>query len=107
MIDSVAEGVDEGQVTVEVRNGTNTAGAAAKLGEMLSAKGYEVIGVGNTDDATIYPETLVVYTNSEAEGAAKAVVSDMGSGRVVNGGDFYSSEADIIAIIGQDWMPVQ
>ncbi len=107
MIDSVAEGVDAGQVTVEVRNGTNTAGAAAKLGEMLSAKGYEVIGVGNTDDATIYPETLVVYTNSEAEGAAKAVVSDMGSGRVVNGGDFYSSEADIIAIIGQDWMPVQ
>lgn len=106
-IDSLAEGVDSGEVSVEVRNGTNTAGAAARLGEMLEGLGYEVIGVGNTGDSTIYPETLIVYTNAESEGAAKAVVQDMGSGRVVNGGDFYSSEADIIAIIGQDWMPVQ
>ena len=93
-------------VTVEVRNGTSTAGAAAKLGEFLSGSGYEVIGVGNTDDGTIYPETLVVYTDQGSEGAAKAIVEDMGSGRVVNGGDFYSSQADVIAIIGLDWMPV-
>lgn len=106
-IDSVAEGVESSEFTVEVRNGTNTAGAAARLGEMLQGFGYEVIGVGNTDDGTIYPETLIVYTNSASEGAAKAVVQDMGSGRVVNGGDFYSSDADIIAIIGQDWMPVE
>ncbi len=105
-IDSAAESVVPADVTVEVRNGTNTAGAAARLGEMLEGLGYQVLGVGNTDDGTIYPETLIVYTNSASEGAAKAVVADMGSGRVVNGGDFYSSEADIIAIIGQDWMPV-
>lgn len=105
-IDSAAENVDASEVTIEVRNGTNTAGAAARLAESLEAQGYQILGVGNTDDGTIYPETLVVYTNSESEGAAKAVVADMGSGRVVNGGDFYSSEADIIAIIGQDWMPV-
>lgn len=105
-IDSAAQSVDSSEVTVEVRNGTNTAGAGARLGEMLQERGYEVIGVGNTGDDTIYPETLIVYTNAESEGAAKAVVQDMGSGRVVNGGDFYSSDADIIAIIGQDWMPV-
>ena len=105
-IDSTAEGVDPDMVTVEVRNGTNTAGAAAKLGEMLAGYGYEILGVGNTDDGTIYPETLIVYTNGESEGAAKAIVAEMGSGRVVNGGDYYSSDADVIAIIGLDWMPV-
>ncbi len=105
-IDSAPENVNASNVTVEVRNGTSTAGAAAKLGEFLSGSGYEVIGVGNTDDGTIYPETLVVYTDQGSEGAAKAIVEDMGSGRVVNGGDFYSSQADVIAIIGLDWMPV-
>lgn len=107
MIDSSAESVATDSVSVEVRNGTNTAGAAARLGEMLTAHGYDVIGVGNTDDGTIYPETLIVYTKSGSEGEAKAVLRDMGSGRVVQGGDFYSSDADIIAIIGLDWMPVE
>lgn len=105
-IETESASVEANGVTVEVRNGTNTAGAAAKLGEMLTQDGYEVIGVGNTDDNTIYPETLVIYTKSEYEGEAKAVLDDMGSGRLVNGGDFYSSDAHVIAIIGLDWMPV-
>ncbi len=105
-IETESASVDANGVTVEVRNGTNTAGAAAKLGELLTQDGYEVIGVGNTDDNTIYPETLVIYTKSEYEGEAKAVLGDMGSGRLVNGGDFYSSDAHVIAIIGLDWMPV-
>ncbi len=106
-IESSAESVEAAAVSVEVRNGTNTAGAAAKLGEMLTGQGFNVIGVGNTDDGTIYPETLVIYTKSGSEGEAKAVLRAMGSGRVVEGGDFYSSEADVIAIIGLDWMPVE
>lgn len=106
-ITSESSNVDAATVTVEVRNGTSTAGAAAKLAERLTQDGYEIMGVGNTNDNTIYPETLIIYTNSDSEGAARSVMDDMGGGRLVNGGDFYHSEADVIAIIGLDWMPVE
>lgn len=94
-----------GNVTVEVRNGTQMTGAGAKLGEILSGYGYDVIGVGNVTDGITYPETLIVFTGSEYEGAAKAIAAQLGSGRVVNGGDYYSSQAGVIAIIGADYMP--
>ena len=66
--------------------------------------GYAVEGVGNVDDGTAYPETLVIYRGEENELAAKAVVSDLSAGRVVNGGDFYSFNTDVLVIIGQDWI---
>ncbi len=105
MTDESISNVVPGDVTVEVRNGTQMTGAGAKLGEILSGYGYNVIGVGNVTDAITYPETLIVFTDSSYEGAAKAIASQIGSGRVVNGGDYYSSEAGVIAIIGADYMP--
>lgn len=105
-VDSSSQGVIASDISVEVRNGTQMAGAAAKLGGTLSGYGYQVIGVGNTDDGTIYPETLIVYTDSAYEGAAKAIASQISSGRAINGGDYYSSEAGVIVIIGADFVPV-
>lgn len=100
---AAASSVDESEVTVEVRNGTSINGAAASLANMLAQLGYQIIGTGNTGDGITYPETLVVYTDAAYEDAAKAIVREVGIGRVVNGGDFYSSEAGIIAIVGADW----
>lgn len=102
-----SETVDASTVTVEVRNGTTTAGAGARLGEKLSSEGYKVIAVGNTGDGIVYPETLIIYTKAAAENAAKSVANSMNAGRVVNGGDYYTSSADVIAIIGADYMPVK
>lgn len=96
--------VDKSSFKVEVRNGTNTSGAAASLASSLESFGYQIGSVGNTGDGIIYPETLVVYTTPDAEGAAEAVMADMGAGRLVNGGDYYSSPCEVIAIIGKDWM---
>jgi hypothetical protein len=98
--------VNPAEVTVEVRNGTSTVGAAATAGNTLTEAGYVVEGVGNVDDSTVYPETLVIYTDDTMSGAAKAVVRDLHNGRVVDGGDFYSSDSDIIVIIGLDWTGV-
>lgn len=105
-IEDSPEQVDPSSVTVEVRNGTSTAGAAARLGDKLTQKGYVIKGVGNTGDGIIYPETLIIYTKENGEAAAQSVVNAMGSGRVIYGGDYYSSEANVIAIIGSDYMPV-
>lgn len=97
---------DNSQVSVEVRNGTNTPGAAAQMAEILKSEGFQIGKVGNTDDNTIYPETLIVYTDPSFEAAAKSIISALGAGRAVNGGDFYHSESDVIAIVGSDWSPI-
>lgn len=102
-IEHVIGEVNEKEISVEVRNGAQINGAAAKLGGMLSELGFNVLSVGNVEDGTMYPETLVVYTKEEFEDAALSIVRDIGAGRVVNGGDFYSSKADVIVIIGIDW----
>lgn len=96
--------VDRTAITVEVRNGSGIQGAAARCGELLTSAGYQVASVGNVDDGTTYPETLVIYKGEDHEIAAKAVVSDLSAGRVVNGGDFYSFNTDVLVIIGQDWI---
>lgn len=102
-IERVPGEVNEKEITVEVRNGAQINGAASSLGNMLSELGYNVLSVGNVEDGTLYPETLIVYTSEQYEDAALSIVRDIGAGRVVNGGDFYTSNADVIAIIGVDW----
>lgn len=102
-IEHVIGEVNQKEVTVEVRNGAQINGAAAKVGGMLSDLGFNVLSVGNVDDGIMYPETLVVYTREEFQDAALSIVRDLGAGRVVNGGDFYTSKADVIVIIGRDW----
>ena len=49
------------------------------------------------------PDTI--YKDEAFEIAAKAIVSDLAAGRVVNGGDFYTFDTDVLVIIGQDWIP--
>lgn len=104
-VEASVKNVDPGSVTVEVRNGTLVTGAAAQMAGMLEAAGFKVGEVGNTNDDTIYKETLVVYTDPASEGAAKAVAQAINGGRVINGGDFYHSASDVIAIVGTDWTP--
>ncbi|MBR3689636.1 MAG: LytR C-terminal domain-containing protein, partial [Eggerthellaceae bacterium] len=103
---SAAVGVDRTAVTVEVRNGGGITGVGAKMGESLAALGYVVEKVGNTDDGTTYPETLVIYKDAAYESAAESIVSDLSAGRVVNGGDFYTFETNVLVIVGKDWIPV-
>ena len=102
-IERVPGDVNEKEISVEVRNGAQVDGAATSLGNMLSELGYNVLSVGNVQDGTLYPETLVVYTSEQYEDAALSIVRDIGAVRTVNGGDFYTSDANVIVIIGVDW----
>ncbi|MFR7404232.1 MAG: hypothetical protein ACLUW6_06365 [Coriobacteriaceae bacterium] len=43
-------------------------------------------------------------TDEAFEIAAKAIVSDLSAGRVVNGGDFYTFDTNVLVIIGTDWI---
>lgn len=95
--------VDVGRTTIEIRNATSINGAAADLQQTLNSIGYNVVKTGNTDDGAAYPETLVVYTDQALADVASALVRDMGIGRTVYGGDFYTSDQGVIVIIGNDW----
>lgn len=98
--------LDRTAVTVEIRNGGGVTGAGAKMGELLTADGYQVTEIGNANDGGVYTETLVVYKDPAYEAAAKAIVADAGVGRVVNGGDFYTFKDNVLVMVGQDWVPV-
>ena len=93
-------------VHVEVRNGAGIDGAATKAKSWLETQGFTVDKSGNADEGNIYPETLIVYTSSEYESAADTIVSEFGCGRAVNGGDYYTSDSNVIVIIGADWSPL-
>lgn len=90
--------------TVEIRNGASINGAGSALSSKLESLGYSIGEVGNTTDGIIYPDTLVIYTDSENESSASMVLSDISCGRLVNGGDFYTTSADVLVVIGADWV---
>lgn len=95
--------INSAEVSVEIRNGAAIDGAGAALKDVLINLGYAIGEVGNTNDSTIYPETLIIYTKPENEGAAKSVQRDIQAGRIVNGGDFYTTNSDVLVVIGSDW----
>jgi hypothetical protein len=55
-----SDNTNEGRTfTVEVLNGTETAGLAARTAELIGSFGYDVINVGNADNA-LYDKTLII-----------------------------------------------
>ena len=56
--------VEHDSFTVEVRNGTDLAGAASATSEMLQEQGFDVLRVGNTSQQ-VYDETLVIYRTAD------------------------------------------
>ena len=91
--------------TITVRNGAGITGAAAQMSEQLQADGFNVVDVGNTDSPA-YSETLIIYKDSAFEPAAQAVLQSLTNGRVVNGGDYYTFDSDILVVLGSDWKPL-
>lgn len=100
-----ASSVDHGSFTITVRNGAGITGAAAQMSEQLQADGFNVVDVGNTDSPA-YSETLIIYKDSAFEPAAQAVLQSLTNGRVVNGGDYYTFDSDVLVVLGSDWKPL-
>lgn len=88
-------------ITVDVRNGARVAGVAADAADRLSAAGVTVVEVGNTNQPTLYDETLIVYRDGEA--AALAIREVLGGGTPVASQGMYSFETDILLVVGRDW----
>ena len=97
--------VDPASFTITVRNGAGITGAASQMADQLRAGGFNVADIGNTD-SPVYDETLVIYKDPAFEQAAQSVASALTSGRVVNGGDYYTFDTDVLVVLGADWKPL-
>lgn len=96
--------VDPAGFSITVRNGSGVTGGASQIADVLTGKGFNVAETGNTD-AFAYRETLVVYKDEAFLPAAQTVVAALSAGRVVNGGDFYTFDTDVLVVLGEDWKP--
>ena len=94
-------------IKVEIRNGGGITGVGAKMGEILGNAGFTIGTIGNVTDAGIYNETLVIYRDEAYKAAANTIVKTIDGGRVVNGGDYYTFDANVLVVIGKDWQPIQ
>lgn len=100
----VLAAVDPGSFTLTLRNGGGITGAAAQMTATLQGLGFNVTETGNTD-TSVYTETLVIYKDGAYEAAAQTVLSTLGVGRAVSGGEFYTFDTDVLVILGKDWKP--
>ena len=74
---------------------------------MSSSSRSKIGTIGNVTDAGIYNETLVIYRDEAYKAAANTIVKTIDGGRVVNGGDYYTFDANVLVVIGKDWQPIQ
>jgi polyisoprenyl-teichoic acid--peptidoglycan teichoic acid transferase len=102
--------------TIEVINGTNTSGLAAKASDFLSAQGFDVVKV-STADRSDYKVTQILVSG-EKKGTAsqlamalkvapQAIIAQPSPATAPSGAVAASSSPDIRIIIGQDFTPPQ
>lgn len=97
-----AENLSPAGVKLDVRNGTTRVGLGKQAAAVLKARGFTIGEVGNTDNQTVYDETLVVYKTSKP--AATLVSQYLQPGvKIVESRGMYAYEGEVLLVIGKDW----
>lgn len=95
-------GIDRSQYQVIVLNGAGADGYSAQAASVLQNAGFSIKETGNAE-SFVYDETLVIYRTAEDKAAAEAAVKDLGVGRTVSAGVYYSLTTNIQVVVGKDW----
>jgi len=95
------ERATEENAEIALRNGTFTAGLAARTEEYLLAKNIDIVSISNADQ--IYAETTIIdYTGKPYTVQYMADILNVPPGNIFQRFD-PSSETDIMIILGEDW----
>jgi LCP family protein required for cell wall assembly len=86
--------VQPGDVPVQVLNGTSVAGLAAQARDFLTARGFEVVGIGNADPT----ETTVVRHGPGLQAAAQLVAEQIPGAQVAED----ASVSELVVVVGPD-----
>jgi anionic cell wall polymer biosynthesis LytR-Cps2A-Psr (LCP) family protein len=97
-------------ITVEVLNGTTTAGLAGATAEMIRGFGYDVINIDNADRSDYDTTTIIDHANNEEEALnfaeiihSKTIITDTALDEFDSGVQSYEYKADITLILGRDY----
>ena len=90
--------VADGPVTVRILNGSGVAGIASAWGDWLSARGFDVVEVGNADRRDF--ETTQIISRPSAIGKANQVIELLGFGETATG--TLGSNIVVSIILGTD-----
>lgn len=95
------ERVNEEAALVSLRNGTLTAGLAARTGDYLTGKDINVINISNADK--VYDQTTIInYSGKPYTLAFLSEILSVPPGKIFQRYD-PDSEEDILIILGEDW----
>ena len=88
-------------VTVSVLNGSGVSGQAGSTGASLTALGYKVLGVGDSDPVGSEAETVVYFNHKSAtdQAAAQAVARSL-SGAVITASGPTTDGAEVTVVTG-------
>lgn len=86
--------------TVEVLNGAGEEGLAGRVANSLATYGYDT-SAGTAKNR--YDSTVVVYMNDASKSKAEAVAKALGGQvQVIASGGLYSSDSDVLVVLGTD-----
>lgn len=96
------KGAKPADVQITVRNGTSRVGVAKQAAAVLKTRGFVVGEVGNTQNQSVYEETLLVYKTSKP--SATLVLKYLQPGvKIVESRGMYTYDTEVMLIIGKDW----
>jgi len=88
--------------SIEVLNGTNTAGLAGRTSEYLQQQGLEIAQIGNADRDDYADSLVIIYTGKNYTAQYLANLLDLPLTSMVHGAD-PNAEYDISVILGADY----
>lgn len=89
-------------LTVNVLNGTATAGLATKVGDTLAAAGWKVGARANANDTNL-TQTVVYYSDPKNLAAALGVVQSLPGAKTAQTQDYVATGADLTVVVGSDY----
>ncbi len=91
--------------TIEVLNGTTTAGLAALVAEHLQQQGFQVARADNADRSDYADTLIIVHTAKVYTAEYLARLLDLPLTAVVHGADDPTADYDISVIVGAGYQP--
>jgi polyisoprenyl-teichoic acid--peptidoglycan teichoic acid transferase len=96
---------DAHQVRIEVLNGTDQPGVAARTRELLEARGWQVVSIGDADRHD-YGRTLVINYRAPAQIVEEVTAAlNLQSGLATVPGLSSSTPVDVRIVVGNDMLP--
>ncbi|MFF1635660.1 LytR C-terminal domain-containing protein [Leifsonia sp. NPDC058248] len=89
-------------LSVNVLNGTATAGLANKVGDTLQAAGWKVGARANASDNNL-TQTVVYYSDPKNQAAALGVVQSLPGAKIAVTQDYVETGADLTVVVGSDY----